>query len=68
MSYKNQKQDEFYKLVDKTYTYLGIQNDGIAVKTEPDKGNLIQDNTLVYSSDRAEGYLSQRILINMAKN
>ena len=59
---RNKKQEDFYKLVDSTYQYLGIQNTDQTVKTEPDKGNLWQNDDKVYSSDRAEGYALQRIM------
>ena len=65
MNYQKQERDEFSKLVDRTYQYLGIQDASFPVKTEPDRGNLLQEDFAVYSSERAEGYSLQRIMEKM---
>ena len=60
--------EEFSKIVDETYEKLGIIKQNKHIRRIPNRGTINKSTTQLYSSDRAEGYASQKAFAKLNSN
>lgn len=60
--------EDFSKVVDDIYEELGIVNPNKHVRRIPNRGKINKPYVSLYSSDRAEGYASQKAFAKLNCN